>query len=1071
MRSRLALPLLLVVGAAAVIWLWPVGGTDSLSAGMSRDQAEVPAAIESLELPGPSSKAQEPSQTSTAREPLDTSRTALRGRVLTSDGAPIPDARVVWLALEKEDTEATAAWPRASWGAVPRRTLERRADAEGAFAFSGEEAGAMPHGSVLLAWHPEFAQGGADLGSEPASWPAEVVLRLEPAEVVVVTVLDGDGRPRAGAIVHHSGAPRSPPNGKALLAAHERFLAREGITDAAGQARFSAFPGEQAFWAEHGEELSVPWQGVRPTRVVLRLGASFTVGGTLTLPDWSDWDGEWVGERRILVSGQEGELWRPLARLRDVEAGRWGPLRVPLGAATAFAVRLEGIPITPLEERFAAPAPGAHRSIDFAAVHESECYFLVQNEAGEPIPSARAIGWWGDPSMPQSASSPRRVEGAARSDGILYLGGFPEGRVSFQISAPGYSFLESEGVTGEHYQITLQRGGRVEGRCLSGGKPVTDFELVYWMEGPRHALHTASFFDREDGRFTLDDLNAGDWFLGATTSKVPMGRPLTVHVAAERTTEVELELAAALSGGGRVLDAESGEPIPGARVQPYSSGGIERCLPWGPEVRTEHDGTFLVEAFVAGTNYVTVEAPGHARTDAKAFAKDGDFLDFGDIRLPRPGALELRLLGLEELRPWSPLDLKVTTMNSASLAPKHFDAKGRIRFEEVPPGTLWLFLNYPDGEWTRLELELEPGGEWRYDFKVAGDRRLRVRALDERGEPVPEGSVLGLVAQEDNGVLVLRMKNASAEGRVEFEGVRASQAQVWIVSPSGSPSAQLDVTLTDEPGPEVTIRLGQRSTRIRVVDREGQPLVSAWVSVRSASGSQPLGHDDTDGEGWATILGLPPGTALLDLAHGLAGRRLGLPFDCDRDEQTFVLDERGSVELRVVDGTQPLVGATARLETPDGLSLTDPTTTDADGRVRFGPLGDGAYVFGCRRSDAWPARLALELGPDEHVVREVQMRRLADLELYVLDADGLPVADAEIRLRSLEFGTDVADWVGAERVVAPGGVRTDGFGVLRIFGLPRGSYRWSVRGDELSGGALELLPGSANRLEARIGPR
>lgn len=1076
MRARLAILILALAGIGVLLWRWSARGTPAPDASgevaleadpgplaeqqATERNAPEEGAIERESLP--------PGQ----RELVPDSKASLRGKVITLDGAPVPGALVSWLAQQEEDTEGTPAWPGASWGAAARHTVVRRTEADGSFEFARDAAGPLPYGSVLLAQHPEYFQGGHDLGVEPEAWPAEVRIRLEPAEPIDVRVVDGDEQGQADVTVFHAGVPRRPSAGEPPLASHERFLFQQALTDASGHARLAPFRGEQAFWAERGEEASVPWQGPRPKHVTLRLGASFTIGGTLALPDWASFDEEWEGERRILVSAQEGNLWRPVARLRDVAAGSWGPLRVPLGVAKAYTVRLEGIPITPIEETFAAPAPGSHRRIDFAAELEAYCYLLVMDEAEQPIPTARAVAWWGDPSLSLPPTVPQHVEGAARADGFLFLGGLPMGKVRYQVSAPGYSFVEGIIEPGSHFPVVLVRGGRVEGRCRRAGKPVRDFEIVYWRNGPSHQRRSRSFFDREDGAFTLDDLTPGEWSVSATSPGSPLGRPATVRIEAEGVAELELELGVPLAGGGRVLAGNSDEPVAGARVQPYSSGGVERCFPWGPPAITAEDGGFVLEAFVPGTNYLSVEAAGYGSTETKAFAEGQDFLDFGDIRLFEPRSFELRLLGLEELHGLSPLDLRATTMKSAVLPPTHFRADGTLRYEAVPPGILWLFITTPDENWARLHLHLEPGKDWRFDYKIAGEKRLRVIALDEHGKPVPPATTIGVLAQEVNGVFVMRSKYTPGEkGIVEFEGLRANEAQVWIAAERSAPAASRDVTLVEGVVTEVTLRLGEAPLRLRVVDPEGQPMAGVWASVRSLEGNQIIGRDDTDSEGWASIRGLPRGMARLDLAHGIAGRRDDLLFDAGQDEQVFVLDARSSLELRLLDGSVPLAGVAVRLETSGAYALSDPRSTDEHGVTRFGPLGEGAYGFGCRRADCWPLYRKLEVGPKDQGVHELQMRRLAGLELVLRDANGTPIAAAEVELRSLEFGVEVAEWVRADRVTAPQGLRTNALGVLRLEGLPRGQYIWSIPGDDASGGTLELVAGSANRLDVRLAPR
>src|SRR6185295_17398735 len=154
----------------------------------------------------------------------------------------------------------------------------------------------------------------------------------------------------AGATVHHLPKRDGPPADGARF---ERFLEQEALTDSSGSVELAPFAGEQVLWAVRGELRSIPWQGPTPSSpVVLVMGETFTVGGSVLYPDRVEWKPDYEGERRIMVSGFARGFWRPLVRVRDVEEGTWGPIAVPLEGVSRLRVRLEGAPITPIEEEF-----------------------------------------------------------------------------------------------------------------------------------------------------------------------------------------------------------------------------------------------------------------------------------------------------------------------------------------------------------------------------------------------------------------------------------------------------------------------------------------------------------------------------------------------------------------------------------------------------------------------------------------------------------------------------------------------------------------------------------------------
>lgn len=994
--------------------------------------------------------------------PVDSREQALQGRVVSSEGVAIPGVEVAWIALEAEDAELNPPWPLGGWGIPDRAKVVVRTDMSGVFMFAAMPATELTYGSVLTAARNGYFPSGQDLPPAKEEWPSFIEIALEPTQPVSVEVVASNGQPQAGATVHHVTQVRES-NALALVPEFEHHLSETAITDAAGQAEMAAFRGTQAFWAQKGELLSIPWTGSSPSRVVLRLEDAFRVSGSLMVPNWQEWDPNYRGERRIVVSGREGSLWRPLARLRDVEQGEWGPMGVALGSYRRFSLRLEGAPIVAIEKEFDRPKAGASLRFDLVAEKLAELRLFVQDEHGEPITTARAEIRWPGP------FGVNRADGAARPDGYLYIGTVPPGSVWLRVLAPGYApySVETAVPFSDVLLIVLQEGGRVHGRCMHEGEPVRDFEVIYTNEGTIRDCYSRQFMDREDGRFEIDALGIGDWSIYAASPLYPSSKPVPVSVKAGTNSEILLELPAGIRGAGRVVDS-GGNSVSDARVQAYSSGGMERSFPWGPPALTQADGVFELDAFVLGSNYITVEADGFARAQASAIATDRQFLEWGDITLHRPQALRFSLLGLENRTGITPEEVR--TYPLGGLFPEaRFESDGSVRIDGVPPGDVQLIVSPPDDTWARIHLRLEPGKEWSFDHKMAGDRRLDIRLLDARGEPVSYDTNLIVAAQEDTGNLVLRGSFIHAGALASFEGIRAGQAQILVNDADFNALVTKDVTFGEALSLQVDVRIGGSPVRIRVVDVEGAVLAGAWVSARSNSGSEIYAVDDTGADGWAELFGLPEREVLLDVRHGIAGFRQGVPVDASVKEHEVVLNASGSLELVVLDGDEPLRSVVTRIETTGGVSLSIPKETDQAGHVRYEALGEGHYLIACRRTDCWPAVVDYQLASDEHAVKTVQMRQLASLALTVFNEEGLPVSGLDVELSSSEFGVDVAEWLAGERVRSSTGLRTNRLGQIHVDGLPRGFYVCNV--PTVGGpttGAFDLQPRKPNEVSIRL---
>jgi hypothetical protein len=607
-----------------------------------------------------------------------------------------------------------------------------------------------------------------------------------------------------------------------------------------------------------GTDTSLPWQGEDPDEIELVVGQSFTLEGTLTLPDWSDLDPNYHGERRILVSGLTDDLWRPLARLRSVEAGAWGPLLVPLRGVSRVRVRLEGSPIIPMERELAAPVPGSRERIDWAAKKGCNLWFGVQDSSESPLPTARAEVSWNDPEQPSGTG---RVEFGAMPDGRINTWSFPAGVVSYRISAPGFASFESliEVPAEVGPLITLQKGGRITGHCTQAGAPVRDFEIDYRREGPNKDDRTKVFLNRRDGRFEIDNLAAGNWLVSAASPRSPGSIPAVVSVAADRDSTVELELPAPLRGVGRVVDAASGEPLSSATVQVFS-GGLERSQPWGAPFPVAQDGTFDLDAFVPGRNFITVSAKDHAARELES-ALVGDLLDWGEIALFRPQGLRIRLVG--GAPPGVRLaDLRVMGQATQPLPDRRFDASGEAYFEEVSPGNCMVGIIEPGGNaWTRVDLELVAGASWDFDCRLVGPRKLDVLVRRADDEPLDYAPVVMASAQEETGHFVLRARQTH-EGRVSFEGIRAERVQLSVVDGQSQVVATREIHFEGRERVETELLVGEKPLRIHVVDGDGAPIAGAWVRTRSPSDAHIFGMDDTDSDGWASQFGLPEDTVL-----------------------------------------------------------------------------------------------------------------------------------------------------------------------------------------------------------------
>jgi hypothetical protein len=577
-----------------------------------------------------------------------------------------------------------------------------------------------------------------------------------------------------------------------------------------------------------------------------------------------------------------------------------------------------------------------------------------------------------------------------------------------------------------------------------------------------------TFSHREDGAFEIE-LGPGNWSVQATSKDFPACTPATITIAKEKSSEVVLRLVEPIRGSGVVLSEETGDPVPGAEIQPFSMDGERSVFPWGPPFTSGQDGRFEGRAFVVGSNSVNVQANGYASAKSIAWTDGTRELDFGQIRLARPQRLSVHLNSAGVLG--TSLERVTAYSVDGRLPETAFGADGWVHFEDVSPGSHRLIIQRTPTSWSRLDLELKSGSNWSFEHRVSDSQRLEVVVYDANGTIVEEGIWLLASSLEGNGLFTLRAEEASVNARWTFEGITASLVNVIAFDFAGQELGGSYFSFDKSPFLVGELHLGGAPLHVLVLDAEGQPRAGARVRARSKDGLAVFGLQETGPDGRVALLGVPTESVLIDVHDDVAGSRIGSECDASVREHTILMGPSGSVTFLVEDEGVALENVVASVVSAGKITLLDPRSTDLFGSVSFVPMGEGRFWLDLARSDCWPVTLEQNLGPGEARQVSVSMRRLSDLELTVVDADGLLVSDVEVELVSTEFGTLVSEWVAQGKAQAPKGFVTDLAGKLAVHGVPRGRYSWVVNvADGRFAGSFELEAGSANRPRLQLSP-
>jgi protocatechuate 3,4-dioxygenase beta subunit len=997
---------------------------------------------------------------------------------------------------------------------VPRVRIEARAQGRAAVARSGPDGRyvleALAPGTYRVsADEPRFARYVRQDVRVRLGQTRAVDLPLTLAATLVGRVVDEEGRPVAGAVGRLSrpqrggggfgGRFRGPRNGDAIAfrtGADGSFRA-ERLSPGAGQRLTVAHP---QFEPRIVGGLSLSPGGVRSgLTVVLRHGLEITgfvrdsegrpvEGAEVALvPSASERSGggrfamgraAFDPERTRAASGPDGRYhlaglepgaYSLRARKDGYAEGRVELLRLDSGQTPAVDVWL--LP--------GATISGFVRRPDGSGARG----FVV-----------RALGGGDEPRSP----APGPPEATA-DDGAFAIEGLRPGETYTLVALGRGGMQEQQGITAPSKDVEILVGGvgGISGRVVDAptGKPVTDFTATYEADagagpgrrmrggppprsprGPREGDDDDDAFHSADGTFLIENVPAGTWTVNVEAEGYETARLSGVNVReGETTADVEVRVTHGRILSGRVTDAQTGRPVPGATIAATSATGAGPGGFQGVMASSDADGRFELAGLALGTYRLQAQHPDYA--EASQIVDVQQAVGSTDIRLSAGGALA----GIVVSESGGPVAGASVALQSGGGGGPRFgggpggqpmvtDEAGSFRFDRLAAGRYTIAASAGNRSSAPLEVPLL-AGESRADLRIAlgvgTTLRGQVSGLgnDLRGSvnvnaTGPEGYFAGV--------------RPTVDGSFSLSGVPAGSIHLRATAGSfaaGTRSASADVTIAEgQAEADVDIVFAAGYSLSGTVTRGGDAVAGAMIAA-SPAGEGPSGTARTDAAGGYSLAGLSAGdyTVTASPPQG-ASRRQKVQISGDQTlDFALPLAALSGVVVEAGSGL-PLGGADVSVDTGEGGPRSGArAVTDSAGRFALEGLEPRSYVLTARLAGYDYDKRTVDAAADGSASLSIELRRGEGVGVRAFDAAlGFP-------LRGLS--AEARDNAGAK--VFEGRVALDSDGRGEIPSLRPGAYSarlWAqgyapiMRAVSVPSPTLELGFTLGGTVEIRVGP-
>jgi len=669
---------------------------------------------------------------------------------------------------------------------------------------------------------------------------------------------------------------------------------------------------------------------------------------------------------------------------------------------------------------------------------------VVQNEVGDRI--AKAMVYFNDRTHYTDPNGRLRIQGVTTRETIpvkifsssfgMWEGSFTADRERVVVTVPGGAKIEQQVLSARHFSedevVVRWQAYRSNGREAKSGRGDWDAE---------RSIARASGL--ESGTFELRVRLPGSATLISERVDVAVGEEVVLApVVPDR----------GLAISGRVLDAETLQPIPGAQVScAPGSPSVFRAphvVEETPSISTDVDGIFLLEGLDAGTCRAVVRAPGFATWRLDGVEPDDVGFDIGDVEMDAGLTIVGRVYDRND-RPITGVAVEITENAAYAYFAEttvRTDHNGYFRAERLPVGKWKLTARH--GQETASE-------------RVEGRARETVEADLMLGGIQIEGEIWLGDDRASGGTLVLTTEGAQAPGVVvmmqrvtadrQFFGIDQQPMQFIVnpdgrfmgaglaagryyasYTPPGSGSAPI-TKLLDVPRVETyrcAIQYADATVEGFVVDTDGLPVAGASVVASAGNGVQDT-TAFTDADGRFSVRGLEPGRLVLTASHSDFAPSAPSEFDLRSGSSEGPI----TLELLPPDGASIMLAVHALTGSAGGapVFLVGPETTtgftDGAGLATFTGVMAGSYrPCGFAYGGATGCGVDLLVDNGEEVQAALDLGRGGYVDVYLSTTNGFAPGAAKrmpsVRVMTAD-GVDLSSllFMASPPQPTPGGLR------------------------------------------------